>query len=53
MKSFYVPFEHDTNLHDQIYMCMEGKGRDGCNGMDSMQEAVGLYKNLTRPQQSV
>lgn len=36
MKSFYVPFEHDTNLRDQIYICMEGKGWDGCNGMGWM-----------------
>ena len=35
MKPFYVPFERDTNLHDQIYMHgRERKGRNGCNGMD-------------------
>ena len=44
MKSFYVPFEHDTNLRDQIYICMEGKGWDGCNGMGWMDGWIACKK---------
>jgi hypothetical protein len=36
VKPFYVPFEHDTNLHDQIYICMEGKGKGGMDVMGWM-----------------